>query len=90
MCPDLVLCQGMRRKLRARENTDQLVLATSISENKRLTVSKCREILKVNGADDYTDEQILEIRDVLYNLAKVEYEILMTCKNKDVFIRKDP
>lgn len=80
----------MRRKLGAKENTDQFVLATSISENKRLTVSQCRKILKANGADDYTDEQILQIRDVLYNLAKVEYEILMTCKNKDVFLRKDP
>lgn len=38
-----------------------------------LSLEKCRELLNKKGKN-YTDEQILEIRDFCYKLAEIEYE----------------
>lgn len=58
----------MGRKLK--ENSESLTSEILIPEIKKLSIEECRIILKANGAEDYTDEQIMQIRDVLYNLAK--------------------
>ena len=42
-----------------------------------ITVKECRKILKDNGyegIEDMTDERILELRDYLYHLAKLQIE----------------
>jgi len=42
-----------------------------------ITVKECRRILKENGykgIEDMTDERILELRDFLYHLAKLQIE----------------
>ena len=42
-----------------------------------LSVKECRRILKENGyegLEDMTDERILELRDYLYHLAKLQIE----------------
>lgn len=42
-----------------------------------LSVKECRRILKENGyegIEDMTDERILELRDYLYHLAKLQIE----------------
>ena len=42
-----------------------------------MTVKECRKILKENGyegIEDMTDERILELRDFLYHLAKLQIE----------------
>ena len=62
--------------------TEHEMLGTNIPENKKLSLSKCRKILEANGDRKYTDEQISQIRDVLYNLVKVDYEITMTKKDR--------
>lgn len=52
-----------------------------------MTVKECRRILKENGykgIEDMTNERILELRDYLYHLAKlqIENEELMAAKSK--------
>jgi hypothetical protein len=42
-----------------------------------LNVRECRKILKENGyegIEDMTDERILELRDFLYHLARMQIE----------------
>ena len=42
-----------------------------------ITVKECRRILKENGyekIEDMTDERILELRNYLYHLAKLQIE----------------
>ena len=42
-----------------------------------LNVKECRKILKENGyegIEDMTDERILELRDFLYHLARMQIE----------------
>ena len=42
-----------------------------------ITVKECRKILKENGyegIEDMTDERILELRDFLYHLARIQIE----------------
>ena len=42
-----------------------------------MTVKECRKILKENGyegIEDMTDERILELRDFLYHLVKLQIE----------------
>jgi hypothetical protein len=48
-----------------------------MEEDKKLSISQCREILKKNGGKKYTEEQIVQIRDVLYVFAELNYEITM-------------
>lgn len=52
----------------------------SISKNQsthydnKISLSKCKSILNKNG-NKYTDEQIIQIRDYLYQIAKIDVEI---------------
>lgn len=48
-----------------------------INDNNMLNVKECRKILKENGyegIEDMTDERILELRDFLYHLARIQIE----------------
>lgn len=40
-------------------------------ETDRLDFATCKEILKANG-NNYTDEEIIQIRDYLYQLAEIQ------------------
>ncbi len=42
------------------------------TETDRLDLATCKEILNANG-NNYTDEEILRIRDYLYQLAEIQY-----------------
>ena len=39
---------------------------------KMLSIENCKKILKENGAT-YNDEQVKEIRDLLYKLGRIDY-----------------
>jgi hypothetical protein len=52
-----------------------------MEEHKKLSVSQCREILEKNGGKKYTDEQILQIREVLHFFAELDYQITMNTSN---------
>ena len=44
-----------------------------------LSIEKCKEILEKNGGNDYTDEQVENIREILYGFAAIDYDVF---KNK--------
>lgn len=51
---------------------------------KRLTMLNlevCKKILQKNGAT-YTDEQVKQIRQLLYKLGKLDYQLFSTLKAK--------
>jgi len=48
----------------------------------KLSISKCRAILEKNGGN-YTDEEILKIRDFLYNWVKLAEELYETKKRME-------
>jgi len=43
----------------------------TIENEEKLTVAFCKKVLNQNG-NDYSDEEILRIRDYLYQLAEIE------------------
>ena len=43
----------------------------AIENEEKLSLAFCKKILNENG-NDYTDEQVLRIRDYLYKLAEIE------------------
>lgn len=45
-----------------------------MEQAKRLSLAECRRILEEDGTK-YSDEQILKIRDVLYDLGELDYLI---------------
>lgn len=45
-----------------------------MEEGKKLSLVQCRRILEEDGTK-YSDEQVLKIRDVLYNLGELDYLI---------------
>jgi hypothetical protein len=61
-----------------------------MEEHKKLSVSQCREILKKNGGKKYTDEQILQIREVLYLFAELDYQITMNKSNATSRSKTEP
>lgn len=48
----------------------------------KISVEECRKILCKNGGS-YTQEEILQIRDYLYQLALIDMEIYFTKKRKE-------
>jgi hypothetical protein len=47
-----------------------------------VTLDQCREILK-NGAVHYSDEQIIKLRDFLYTLASIDYQLFLQLKGHE-------
>ena len=62
-----------------------------MEQAKRLSLAECRRILEEDGTK-YSDEQILKIRDVLYDLGELDYLIFkqMHTSGKMVGIRIFP
>ena len=47
-----------------------------MKENENLSLDKCRKILNKNGKN-YSDEQIIAIRNYLSELAQVDFEVFV-------------
>ena len=47
-----------------------------------LSIEQCREILNA-GERKYSEEEIIKIRDFVYQLAKIDVEFFMREKNKN-------
>ncbi len=47
-----------------------------------VSLERCRELAKKHGYK-YTDEQLLKMRDFLYQLAAIEYKIYQRKKNEN-------
>ena len=54
-----------------------------VAENKRLSISECKEILNQDKGT-YSDEEIIFIRDCLYNLAEIEFYYYKNNMDKNV------
>lgn len=54
----------------------------------KLSLSKCRSVLQKDGSV-YSDQEILEIRDFLYMLAKIEYGIYCRDKMREAEFEKE-
>ncbi len=46
-----------------------------------LNLEVCKKILQKNGAT-YTDEEVKQIRQLLYKLGKLDYQLFTTLKTK--------
>lgn len=55
-------------------DTKKLELPVKDKYDDRIPVAKCKKILNADG-HNYTDEQVLLIRDFLYSLAIVDYYV---------------
>ncbi len=53
-------------------------------ENNKVTLAECRKILNRNGVQ-YTDEEILEIRDWLYHIIEIILDAQERFKEKEGF-----
>jgi hypothetical protein len=51
-------------------------------KNIKISLSKCKDILKKDSAL-YTDAEIVELRDFLYELAMMDYEVFIKLKKRD-------
>ena len=49
----------------------------------KISLSKCKSILQ-KGGSVYTDDEILEIRDFLYKLAEMDYEVFLKLKTREL------
>ncbi len=52
------------------------------SELKKMSLTECKKILQKNGSV-YADQDILDIRDFLYTLAEMDYEVFLKLKKKE-------
>lgn len=49
---------------------------------KQFPLSKCKKILN-KGGNNYSDENIIAIRDYLFHLAEINYRVLVHSETKD-------
>ena len=52
------------------------------NNKEKISVSKCRSILKQTGKG-LSDEQIIAIRNYLYDLAQIDYDIFMSMEKSE-------
>ena len=48
-----------------------------------LTINQCKDILEENSTKKYTDEEVKQIRYLLYKIGHLEYELLTLNKLKN-------
>lgn len=52
------------------------------SEREKISIGKCKSILESDGST-YSEQEIKEIRDFLYLLAELDYEVYLKQKLRD-------
>ena len=52
-------------------------------ETEKISLKKCKTILQKDGSV-YTDEEVYQIRDFLYKIAKLEHEVFLKTQKKKV------
>ena len=53
----------------------------------KISLSKCKSMLEKDGSV-YTDDEILQIRDFLYKLAEMDYEVFLKMKIRELEFEK--
>lgn len=68
--------------------TKDLKEFTMGKEIEKLSLAKCKSILEKEGSI-YTDEQVIEIRDFLYRIAELDYEVFVKTKIREMEFEKE-
>ncbi|MFI5150133.1 MAG: hypothetical protein ACHQRM_10410 [Bacteroidia bacterium] len=55
----------------------------------RISMQRCKDILN-RKKNQYSDSDILAIRDFLYELAKIDYGVFMHNENKEASLNENP
>lgn len=55
----------------------------TIRESEKLSLAECRKLLNVNGVN-YTDEEILKIRNWMYRFTEISLSFLEKSTNEEV------
>lgn len=53
----------------------------------KISFKKCKDIL-TNSGENYSDEEIIEIRNYLFELAQIDYEVFVFNQNKELLREK--
>lgn len=56
--------------------------------NEKLSLAKCREILNRKGKN-YNDEQLLGIRDLLFEMAQIDYDVFIYNERKEASFKSE-
>lgn len=54
----------------------------------KISLSKCKSILESDGSK-YSDEEVSQIRDYLYMLAELDYEVYLKQKKRELEFEKE-
>jgi hypothetical protein len=54
----------------------------------KISLKKCKEVLSSRG-ENYSDEEIIEIRNYLFELAQIDYEVFVYKQNKEEVREKE-
>ena len=52
-------------------------------EVEKISLSKCKSVLESDGSK-YTNEEVLEIREFLYMLAELDYQVYLKQKQREL------
>jgi hypothetical protein len=63
----------------------KIVKITEEKYRDRISLETCKKVLKAKE-NGYTDEQVFKIRDMLYALADIDFQIYQDNKNKATII----
>lgn len=50
--------------------------------NEKISIAKCKEILNKKGKN-YSEEELLAIRELLFELAKIDYDVFIFNEQKE-------
>lgn len=57
-------------------------------EVEKISLSKCKSVLESDGSK-YTNEEVLEIREFLYMLAELDYQVYLKQKQRELEFEKE-
>lgn len=61
---------------------------TENMKTEKISLKKCKSILQKDGSV-YTDEEVSQIRDFLYKMAELDYEVFQKTKQKESEIQEE-
>lgn len=56
--------------------------------NERISIAKCKEVLNRKGKN-YSEEELLAIREFLFELAKIDYDVFIFNERKERAFKQD-
>lgn len=57
-------------------------------EVEKISLSKCKSVLEGDGSK-YTNEEVLEIREFLYMLAELDYQVYLKQRQRELEFEKE-